>query len=233
LDEARAAFAQPGRNVVMAGGLDLIDRLKAGEPVDRVIHLAAVDELSGIRQDGDTIVLGALTTHADVARDSLLADVLPDLSAIWRSIANPRVRHAGTLGGNLMSGMPHYDAMPALLALNAEATFTDRAGNRSTSGLDRLAGRSDIILERVRIPAARSKRLLSERSLHPTVSVYLGVTIDAGFVQTARIVVGCAYARPASVELPIAGSAVATLGSRAAVVARDLFATLPEPLSDG
>jgi carbon-monoxide dehydrogenase medium subunit len=100
-------------------------------------------------------------------------------------------------------------------------------------GLDRLVGRNDIILERVCIPAARSKRLLAERSLHPMVSVYLGAAIVAGVVHTARIAVGCAYARPVPVELPIAGTAVATLGSRAAVIARDAQETLPVPLSDG
>src|SRR5438132_1424063 len=113
VEDACRALAAPGRGVVMAGGLDLIDRLKGGESVDRIVHLAGVREFSGIRRDGDAILIGALTTHAQLAHSAMLADLLPDLPAIWRSIANPRVRFAGTLGGNLMAAMPHYDAGPA------------------------------------------------------------------------------------------------------------------------
>src|SRR5882757_7793357 len=125
LEEACRALSAPGRSAVMAGGLDLIDRLKHGEAIDRVIHLAGVRELSAIRRDGDAISIGALTTHAEIVGDSLLARLLPDFPAIWRGIANPRVRHTGTLGGNLMSAQPHYDAGPALLALGASAVRSE------------------------------------------------------------------------------------------------------------
>ena len=111
------AVSEPGRVAVMAGGLDLIDRLKGGEPVDRIVHLAGVRELSGIRRDGE-ISIGALTTHAQLA-DSDCWPICCRIFRIWRSIANPRVRLAGTLGGNLMPAAPHYDAWPALLALGA------------------------------------------------------------------------------------------------------------------
>src|SRR5476649_2491832 len=127
VEEACRALAMSGRSVVMAGGLDLIDRLKGGESADRIIHLAGVRELSGIRRDGDAISIGALTTHAQLAHSAMLADVLPDFPAIWRTIANPRVRFVGTLGGNLMSAAPHYDAWPALLALGADALVFDRS----------------------------------------------------------------------------------------------------------
>src|SRR5882757_9904849 len=154
IDEACQALSAPGRSAVMAGGLDLIDRLKHGEAIDRVIHLAGVRELSGIRRDGDAISIGALTTHADVIGDSLLAGLLPDWPAIWRGIANPRVRHAGTLGGNLMSALPHYDAGPALLALGASAVATTVSGASETLELAGLGKRNDVILERIRIPVA-------------------------------------------------------------------------------
>src|SRR5471032_2449782 len=153
VEEACRALAMPGRSVVMAGGLDLIDRLKGGESVDRIIHLAGVRELSGVRRDGDSIAIGALTTHAQLADSTVLAGLLPDWPAIWRAIANPRVRFAGTLGGNLMSAAPHYDAWPALLALGADALVFDRSGAPAALELSALRGRGDIILGQVRIGA--------------------------------------------------------------------------------
>src|SRR5882757_6428311 len=179
LDEACRALSAPGRNAVMAGGLDLIDRLKQGDAIDRVIHLTGVPELFGIRRDGDAISVGALTTHAEIIGDSMLAGLLPDFPAIWRGIANPRVRHTGTLGGNLMSALPHYDAAPALLALGASAVAANVSGASETLELAGLSKRSNIILERIRIPAAFPLRLLADRSLHPIISLYLGAEIEA------------------------------------------------------
>ena len=214
LDAARRALSAPGRNAVMAGGIDLIDRLKLGEEVDRVILLAGVRELAGIRRDGDAVSIGALTTHAEIISDPLLADLMPDWPAIWRGVANPRVRLVGTIGGNLVSAMPNYDAGPALLALNASR-------------------RGDILLERILIPVVPRQRLLADRSLHPTVSLYLGASVEGGKIQSARIAVGCCYAQPAVAELPLAGVAVASLGADAGAIASKAATAFAEPISDG
>ena len=234
VEEACRALAAPGRSVVMAGGLDLIDRLKGGEAVDRIIHLAGVRELAGIRRDGDKITIGALTTHAELAHSEMFADLIPDFPAIWRTIANPRVRLAGTLGGNLMAAAPHYDAGPALLALGADAVVFDRSGAPAAVELPALRGRDDILLGQVRIGAASvRRRLLADRSLHPIVSVYLGASIENGKVRSARIVAGCAHAQAVMAELPVAGRPVATLGSDAGDLARAVAGSWPEPIGDG
>jgi aerobic carbon-monoxide dehydrogenase medium subunit len=215
LDAARQALSAPGRNVLMAGGIDLIDRLKLGEAIDRVIHLAGVRELHSIRRDGDAISLGALTTHAEIISDPVLAEALPDWPAIWRGVANPRVRHAGTIGGNLMSAMPHYDAAPALLALGASK-------------------HGDVMLERVEITVAPFRqRLLADRSLHPIISLYLGASLEGDRIHSARIAVGCCFAQPATAELPLAGIRVASLGADAAAIASKAAAGFAEPISDG
>jgi len=232
LEQACRALSALGRNAVMAGGIDLIDRLKLGETVDRVVHLAGVPELSGIRRDGDAISIGALTTHAEIVGDSLLAGLLPDLPAIWRGLANPRVRHTGTLGGNLMSALPHYDAAPALLALGASAVVANIAGAVEALGLAGLGRRTGIILERVCIPV-KSQRLLADRTLHPIISLYLGAEIESRAIRSARVAVGCAYAQPVVIELPLSGVPVSALGSDAAAVARNAAASLAEPISDG
>ncbi len=232
--EACHAVSAPGRVAIMAGGLDLIDRLKSGEQVDRIVHLAGVRELSGIRRDGDAVAIGALTTHDELAKSNVLAERLPDLAAIWRSIANPRVRYVGTIGGSLMSAMPHYDAWPALLALGAETIVFDRSGARSTVKLSALRERDNVLLGQVNVPGSPFQhRLFADRSLHPIVSVYLGASIDNGVVRSARIAVGCAYALAVSVELPVNGEPLAVLGAGAALLARRAAILLPEPVSDG
>jgi carbon-monoxide dehydrogenase medium subunit len=234
LDQAIRVCSEPGRYTVMAGGLDLIDRLKSGESVDRIVHLAGVRELSGIRRDGNAISIGALTTHAELAQSAVLIDALADLPAIWGTIANPRVRYVGTLGGNLMSAMPHYDALPAFLALGAEVEVFDRTGTSSILELHALHDRSDILLAQVRIGAAMLRwRLLADRSLHPIVSVYLGAKIDDGKVRSARLAIGCAFTRAFVVALPLDGFLVTSLGSDAGDLTRAAASLLPEPIDDG
>src|SRR5262249_16714218 len=148
--------------------------------------------------------------------DPVLAEVLPDWPAIWRGVANPRVRHAGTIGGNLMSAMPHYDAAPALMALGGSAGVTDRAGTRAAGGGGGLGGCSDVLLGRIRIPGAGRRRLLADRSLHPIISLYLGAEVEAGVIRSAVIAVGCAHPQPLAAELPLAGVPVTSLGPDAA-----------------
>jgi aerobic carbon-monoxide dehydrogenase medium subunit len=232
VDEACAAKQMQGRATFMAGGLDLIDRMKHGEAFDRVIFLDGIAPLHGIRKSDTQVIIGALTTHAEIARSDILMKVVPDLPALWREIGNPRVRHTGTLGGNLMSSLPHYDAAPALLALDAEATLSSDAGRRTIS-IDALPPRGNELLESVAISTASIMHLLADRSLHPIVSLYLGArSSGSGELLAARVAVACAYARPAVVDLPITGNSFFEMADRAADLARDIVDRLPTPTDD-
>jgi carbon-monoxide dehydrogenase medium subunit len=231
--EACAAMQAGGRTAFMAGGLDLIDRMKSGEAFDRVIFLDAIAPLHGIRRLDGRIVIGALATHAEVGRSDALASVVPGLSALWHEIANPRVRHTGTLGGNLMSGLPHYDAGPALLALAAEATLSTSAGSRSTISIDALADHRGALLESVAFRVAPALHLLADRSLHPMLSVYLGASSADGQLLTARVTVGCAYTQAPAVDLPVAGKPLRTIADNAADLARAVVGEVPPPIGDG
>jgi CO/xanthine dehydrogenase FAD-binding subunit len=158
---------------------------------------------------------------------------VPGLSALWREIANPRVRYAGTIGGNLMSGLPHYDAAPALLALGAEATLSTGAGDPRIVGIDALTGHRGALLENVAFSVAPGIHLLADRSLHPMLSVYLGASSANGLLLAARIAIGCAYARARAVELPVAGKPLRAIADNAADLARIVIGELPVPIEDG
>jgi aerobic carbon-monoxide dehydrogenase medium subunit len=230
--EACTTMRAGGRAAFMAGGLDLIDRMKNGEAFDRVIFLDDITPLHGIQRVDGRIVIGALATHADVGRSDVLASAVPGLSALWREIANPRVRHTGTLGGNLMAGLPHYDAAPALLALGAEATLSTSASSRTIS-IDALADHRGALLESVAFRAAPALHLLADRSLHPTLSVYLGASSANGVLIAARIGVGCAYARALAVDLPVDGKPLPRIADNAADLACAVIGGLPPPMDDG
>jgi carbon-monoxide dehydrogenase medium subunit len=218
------------RSAFMAGGLDLIDDMKSGTMFERVILLDGVAEMKAIRRVGGRIVIGALATHAEIACSDVLAEAVPDLVALWRTIANPRVRRTGTIGGNLMSGQPHYDAAPTLLALGAEAVLHTATGVR-TAGIDKLADHPGALLDNISI-AETPLRLYADRSLHPVLSVYLGARVSRGELAVARVAIGCAYERPAAVDLPVRGEPVRGLAARADEVVRAVGAALPANMAD-
>jgi carbon-monoxide dehydrogenase medium subunit len=230
--EACGAMQEGGRAAYMAGGVDLIDRMKNGDAIDRVIFLDGIPALHGIRSANGQIVIGALTTHAAIARSEELMDAVPGLALLWREIANPRIRHAGTIGGNLMSGLPHYDAAPALLALAARATVTNAGGSR-TIGIEDLGTDHGALLESVALSAAPATHLLADRSLHPMVSIYLGASSAGEELLTARISVGCGYPRPLAVDLPAAGQRLEAIAGAAADFASMVIGQLPAPIEDG
>ena len=207
--EAREALRGPGTARIMAGGIDLIDEMKFGITVDRMVYLGDIAELSAIEADGDDIVIGAMVTH-----DALVRGPLRELGEIWREVAHPRIRFVGTIGGNLMAGRAHYDAMPALLALDARAEIADESGHRLCVPLEELMPAA--LLTAVHVNQ-RGWRLAADRSLHPMVSVYVAVS----GTDRVRVAVGGACERAFVVGCP----------ARDAVDA--VLADLPDTRSDG
>ena len=133
LDEALQAVASGGEDVkILAGGQSLIPvmRLRLAAP-ETVVDLTKVAELRGVRDDGDAIVIGAMTTHSDVLGDPLIAEHAPLIAEATETVADRQVRHRGTFGGALAHADPAGDLPAVALALDAEFVIAGLGGRRT------------------------------------------------------------------------------------------------------
>jgi carbon-monoxide dehydrogenase medium subunit len=133
VEEAVAALAEAGEDAkVLAGGQSLLPvlRVRLAEP-STVVDLGKVAELRGVRDDGDAIVIGAMTTHYDVQRDELVRTHARLLAEATDTVADPQIRHRGTFGGAIAHADPAGDLLAPVLALDAELLIAGPDGRRS------------------------------------------------------------------------------------------------------
>jgi carbon-monoxide dehydrogenase medium subunit len=120
------AFSQGDDPKYVAGGQTLIPTMKARLAApSELVDVSKIEDLIGIYEDGDLIIIGASTTHAAVHDDPLLAAKIPGLAALAGLIGDPMVRHRGTMGGSVANNDPSADYPAAVLGLGATIR-TDR-----------------------------------------------------------------------------------------------------------
>jgi carbon-monoxide dehydrogenase medium subunit len=120
LADAAAAFADGGEAAYLAGGHTLLPAIKSRlRAPDVLIDLAAIPGLAGVSEAGDRIWVGAMTRHAQIVTDPLLAAGLPSLVKMAAQVGDPQVRNRGTIGGVLANNDPAADYPSAVLALDA------------------------------------------------------------------------------------------------------------------
>ena len=107
----------------MSGGMTLIPTLKQrlAKPSD-VVDLGGVKELAGIKVEGNNVVIGGMTRHADVATSAEVKAAIPALAYLAGHIGDPQVRNRGTIGGSIANNDPAADYPAAVVALNATVT---------------------------------------------------------------------------------------------------------------
>ena len=153
LDDAAAKLSAAEDGTIMAGGQTLIPVLKQrlAKPSD-VISLAGAG-LSGITNNGDSVTIGAMTTHAAVAASS---DVSAVLRAVAEGIGDAQVRNRGTLGGSLANNDPAADYPAAALGLGATITTNQRdiAADDFFTGMFETALNDGEIIKSVTFPNA-------------------------------------------------------------------------------
>ncbi len=201
VDEALALLASAGdREVkVLAGGQSLLPvlRLRMAAP-ELVVDLGRIAELRGVRDDGDAIVIGAMTTHDDVTREPLIRQHALLLSATTQTVADPQVRHRGTFGGALAHADPAGDLPAAALALDAEYVVAGSGGRRTVPGAEffvdlfTTAVAEDELLVEVRVPkhtgwGAHYEKFSLVAQAWSVVAVAAAVRVDAGVIQEAKV----------------------------------------------
>lgn len=151
LAEAAALLAQDPDAKALAGGQTLIPALKQrlAQP-SKLVDLARLPELHGVRLDGGRLTIGAATRHADVAADPTVRAALPGLANLAAVIGDRQVRNMGTLGGSVANADPAADYPAALLALGADVV-TDR---RTISAEDFFTGMFETALAPDEVVAA-------------------------------------------------------------------------------
>jgi aerobic carbon-monoxide dehydrogenase medium subunit len=227
------AAAGPGA-VYMAGGIDLVNRMKSGLLVTDVIYLGGIAGLDAIEKTDDGLRLGALVTHDRLATSPLVRARLPALSRTWPDVANIRIRCKGTIGGNIMGGDPTYDFALAVVAANAQLHFhgVDESAEIIPGATPQTLVR-DGLLTAVAFPSGRALRLIFDRSLRPIVTLALGLDVVASRITGGRLAIGCAYPAPVTANLPLHQPLfLDDLARNAERLAREVVAGLPLPLSD-
>lgn len=116
---------------LLAGGHSLLPmmKLRFAEP-PTLIDINGIEELRGIRLEGDTICIGAMTTENELIESDILQQHCPLLVEAARLVADPQVRNRGTIGGDVVHGDPGNDHPAVMLALDATLVLQGPGGER-------------------------------------------------------------------------------------------------------
>jgi carbon-monoxide dehydrogenase medium subunit len=201
VDHAVSALAEHGDEAkVMAGGQSLLPlmRLRLANP-QVVVDIGRLAGLRGVREDGDTLVIGALTTHHEVMNNELVRQHARLQAKVTATVADPAIRHRGTFGGSLAHADPAADLPAAALALGAELIAQGPNGRRSIPARDffvdylETALSPDELLLEVRVPKLGPEWGFGHQKLNRVaqawaiVGVAVAVRRDNGSIAEARI----------------------------------------------
>jgi carbon-monoxide dehydrogenase medium subunit len=200
VDAAVQALAEAGEDAkVLAGGQSLLPvlRMRLAAPT-KLIDLNRVPELRGVREDGDALVIGAMTTHHDVLHDSLVAEHAALLAEATGTVADPQIRHRGTFGGSLAHADPAADLPAAALAMDAEMVIAGSDGRRTVPAAEffvdlfTTALQPSEILCEIRVPKrtgwhAHYEKFNRVAQAWPIVAVAATVRVDGDTIAEARV----------------------------------------------
>jgi len=135
---------------IIAGGTDLLPRLRRTQQEETVnlIDMSSLTELRYIREVGNSIEIGALTTHADISSSSIIKKRVPALAEACGRIGAVQTRTRGTLGGNLVNASPAADSAVPLLCLESQVLLSSTTGERCVSLTDFFTGPGQTSLQK-------------------------------------------------------------------------------------
>ena len=159
---AIAALVEHGDEAkLLAGGQSLVPlmRLRLATPTV-LVDVGRAADLAGVSVDGETVSIGALTTHSTLEHSADLAAACPLLAHVASVVGDPAVRHRGTLGGSLAHADPASDLPAAVLALGGTLVAAGPGGTREIAATDFFTGflesvlAVDEVLTEVRVPVS-------------------------------------------------------------------------------
>ena len=178
LDEALRLVERHGDEAkLLAGGHSLLPLMKLRLSAPRyVVDLGRIRSLRAIREEGGSLVIGALSTHHDIETSEMVRLVCPLLAETAAEIGDVQVRNRGTIGGSLAHGDPAADYPAAILALGAEIFANSSAGSRTIPATEFFVDllttqlRPGEILTEIRVPSAGERSGAAYRKLHQPAS---------------------------------------------------------------
>jgi carbon-monoxide dehydrogenase medium subunit len=184
LADAVDAIRNADDGKLVAGGQTMLPTMKhrLASPSD-LIDLGGIAELQGISVDGDSLVIGAMTTHATVAASPEVQAMIPALASLAGNIGDPAVRNRGTIGGSIANNDPAADYPAAVIGLGATVKTTRReiAADEFFTGMFETALEDDEIIVSVSFPkpqAAAYMKFENPASRYAIVGVFVARTAD-------------------------------------------------------
>jgi len=244
VDEAVRALAAGGDEPkILAGGQSLMPalRLRLAGP-STLVDCSRVDEMIGVTDDGSSITIGAATTHYAVMSSPVVQAAVPLLAQATATVADPAIRHRGTLGGSLAHADPAGDLPAVARALDASFTIAGSSGRRTVSAADffvdyfTTAVGDDEVLVSVTFPkysgwGSHYEKFNRTAQAWAIVGVAAAVRLDGSTIAEARVALtnmGPIPVRATAVEAALVGANSA----QAVAAAADLAPQGCRPTSD-
>ena len=226
IDEASKILASNEEAKLLAGGMTLLPtmKLRLAQPSD-LVDLSGIDALRGIEKDGDAIVIGAMTSHADVALSEIVQSEIPALADLAVTIGDAQVRNRGTIGGSLSNSDPAADYPAAVLGLNAVVKTDKReiAADDYFKGLFETALEPNEIVQSVRFPTpkrAAYAKFPNPASRYAVVGVMIAEMADG--IRAAVTGAGACAFRASEIEAALADDFSAAALDGLTIAADDL-----------
>jgi len=232
VEEAVTALVEGGEDAkIIAGGQSLLPvlRLRLAAP-SLLVDLGGIAELKGIRDDGDGIVIGAMTPYFELLGDNLVQEHVALLAQATHTVADNQVRHRGTLGGALAHADPAGDLGAPALALDAQMTIAGASGSRTVSAAEFFVdyfttaiGEGEILTE-IRFPkytgwGSHYEKFNRTAQAWSMCAVAAAVRVEGGSIAEARVGLtnmGTTPIRATGVEQALVGQPATAEAVRAA-----------------
>ncbi len=206
-----------GKSAFLAGGTDLVLEMKRGSAAPKaIIDVTRLEELLVLEEKKGYLCIGAALPFSRIASSATVRQYAPALAAAVETIGSPQIRVRGTIGGNIATGSPAGDSLPALVAHDAEIVVQGAHGASVSSFASFLEKRSmgenhGLLIREVRIPVSPDATVagsfvkLGRRNALAIARISAALVIRSraeGNMQDIALVLGAVGRRPVRVPLP-------------------------------